>query len=63
MLRLLQLPLLLALAAPEKVAGSCTGAADCGLLGACDADGSCSCAPGFHGDSCGFLDLLPEGAG
>ncbi len=54
--------LLLLLLAPEQVVGACTGAADCGLLGVCDSatGGTCSCAPGFHGESCGYLSLLPE---
>ena len=55
-------PLLLALLVPQQAAGSCAGAADCGLLGVCDG-GSCSCAPGFIGDSCGQLDLLPVKGG
>jgi hypothetical protein len=46
----------------QQAAGSCAGVADCGLLGVCDG-GSCSCAPGFIGDSCGQLDLLPVKGG
>ena len=32
---------------------------DCELLGTCQADGTCRCAPGFRGTTCGQLDLQP----
>ena len=42
--------------------GHCATNLDCELLGACQPDGTCACAPGFTGPSCGQLDVLPVDA-
>eukprot|EP00937_MAST-01D_sp_MAST-1D-sp2_P002150 g2150.t1 len=40
-------------------AADCTTGADCEWLGTCEADGHCSCLPGFRGLHCSSLDLQP----
>ena len=42
----------------SSVAADCTTAADCGLLGTCEA-GRCACYSGYTGRNCASLDVLP----
>eukprot|EP00041_Stephanoeca_diplocostata_P038457 m.1517851 g.1517851 ORF g.1517851 m.1517851 type:complete len:1260 (-) comp25219_c0_seq4:160-3939(-) len=50
-----------AAAAEKKVTShaTCTSDEDCSLLGVCMAAGTCKCDPGWTGDDCGRLRLLP----
>jgi hypothetical protein len=51
---------LLAVAVDASAAsGSCATDLDCGLLGRCERGVGCRCFPGYTGDTCAELDLVP----
>ena len=52
------LTLALGLASLQCLAAGCTSDLDCSLLGDC-ISGKCVCDPGWKGEKCGLVDLLP----
>ena len=48
-------------AAADALAGTtCTTAFDCSLNGACGANGTCECLPGWRNPACAILDIAPS---